>query len=522
MLHFSKWKIGLILAVCLAGVLFAAPNLTSREHADSWPDWLPSQRINLGLDLQGGSHLLLEVDMDAVVRERLTNLVDEVRSTLRRARIGYRGLGVAGEGVSLTLRDTDRADEARRLISEIDDGLIVTTGDGGKVDIAYGEQVIAEWRTQTLEQSIEVVRRRIDEMGTREPTIQRQGDDRIIVQLPGVKDPSRVKELIGTTAKMNFRMVDTSTSVAEARRGRVPPGSELLEGTDSTGEQRFYVVRKRVLVSGDRLIDAKPSFQNNEPVVSFRFDQVGAKRFADATRDNVGRPFAIVLDGKVVSAPVIREPILGGSGVISGNFTVESANDLAVLLRAGALPAPLKILEERTVGPDLGADSIAAGETAAVTGFLLVMIFMGLSYRGFGALAAVALLLNLVLIVAALSVLQATLTLPGIAGIVLTIGMAVDANVLVFERIREELGNGRSPFSAVESGYKQALSTIIDANVTTLIAAVLLFQFGSGPVKGFAVTLAIGIVTSVFSAVTFTRLLVSVWMRRRRPKTLSI
>jgi preprotein translocase subunit SecD len=371
------------------------------------------------------------------------------------------------------------------------------------------------------------VRKRIDETGVREPTIQRQGDDRILVQLPGLDDPERVKQLLGKTAKMSFHLVDHRVSPSDALRGNVPPGTKILPSIDeigSDGRPRVYAVRKRVMVSGDNLIDAQPTIdqRDNQPVVSFRFDASGGKRFGDVTQANVNRPFAIVLDGTVISAPVIREPILGGSGIISGNFTTQTAQDLALLLRAGALPAPLTILEERSVGPGLGADSIAAGKIASIIGLVAVIIFMVVVYGLFGAMADVALAVNMLLIGGALSLMQATLTLPGIAGIVLTIGMAVDANVLIFERIREEVRVGRTPISAVDAGYSRAITTIIDANVTTLIAAILLYIFGSGPVRGFAVTLAIGIVTSMFTAIMLTRLLVVTWLRRTRPQSLPI
>jgi preprotein translocase subunit SecD len=372
-----------------------------------------------------------------------------------------------------------------------------------------------------VQQSLEIVRRRIDETGTREPSVQRQGDRRIMVQLPGLRDPERIKRLLGKTAKLTFRFVDENVA---ADASRLPPGTEVLtsDELDPYGKPRRYVVKKRVMVSGDTLTNAAATFQQGQPVVSFTFDSVGAKRFADATRDNVGKIFAIVLDNKVISAPVIREPILGGRGVISGHFTVQGAQDLALLLRAGALPAPLKILEERTVGPGLGADSIRAGKIASVLGMVAVVVFMALAYGLFGLFANVALLVNMVLILAALSGLQATLTLPGIAGIVLTIGMAVDANVLIFERIREEERAGRGPVTAIDAGYRRAMTTIVDSNLTTLIAAVLLFQFGTGPVKGFAVTLAIGLITSMFTAIMLTRLMVVTWLRRRRPRSLAI
>ena len=520
MVHISKWQIGVILVVLLAGLIFAAPNLVQRETAEGLPGWLPQDQINLGLDLQGGSYLLLEADIDAVIKEQLESLVDGIRIELRRVKIGYTNLGIQGEEVIFTLRDPAAREEARQKVIEVAEGMDVTTEDDGSVRVSMSEQTRRERLNDILSRSIEIVRRRIDETGTREPSIQRQGDTRILVQLPGIRDPERIKDLLGQTAKLSFRFVEE-----EVRPGDpVPAGAELLPlaASESTQGERALVIRKRVMVSGDNLVDAQATFQDNQPVVSFRFDTVGAKRFGDATRDNVGRRFAIVLDEQVISAPVIREPILGGSGVISGSFTVQQVQDLALLLRAGALPAPLTIVEERSVGPGLGADSIEAGKIASILGLIFVVIFMAVTYGLFGLLADVALLLNLVLIAAALSALQATLTLPGIAGIVLTIGMAVDANVLIFERIREEVRNGRGPVSAIDAGYRRALTTIIDSNLTTLIAAVLLFQFGTGPVKGFAVTLTIGLITSMFTAIMLTRLLVVTWLRQKRPQALPI
>jgi protein-export membrane protein SecD len=520
MVHISKWQIGVILVVLLAGLIFAAPNLVQRETAEGLPGWLPQDQINLGLDLQGGSYLLLEADIDAVIKEQLESLVDGIRIELRRVKIGYTNLGIQGEEVIFTLRDPAAREEARQKVIEVAEGMDVTTEDDGSVRVSMSEQTRRERLNDILSRSIEIVRRRIDETGTREPSIQRQGDTRILVQLPGIRDPERIKDLLGQTAKLSFRFVEE-----EVRPGDpVPAGAELLPlaASETTQGERALVIRKRVMVSGDNLVDAQATFQDNQPVVSFRFDTVGAKRFGDATRDNVGRRFAIVLDDQVISAPVIREPILGGSGVISGSFTVQQVQDLALLLRAGALPAPLTIVEERSVGPGLGADSIEAGKIASILGLIFVVIFMAVTYGLFGLLADVALLLNLVLIAAALSALQATLTLPGIAGIVLTIGMAVDANVLIFERIREEVRNGRGPVSAIDAGYRRALTTIIDSNLTTLIAAVLLFQFGTGPVKGFAVTLTIGLITSMFTAIMLTRLLVVTWLRQKRPQALPI
>lgn len=526
MVYFAKWKVILVLAVCALGLAFAAPNFLSARQASSLPTWLPHEQISLGLDLQGGSHLLLEVEIKAVVRERLETMVDSVRIALRKARIRYGNLGVEARGIGVTIKDLDRAEEARQLIRDVESQLAtLDSTDDGRITLTLTDNALRDWGSSAVEQSIEIIRRRIDETGVREPTIQRQGADRILVQLPGIDDPERIKSILGQTAKMTFHLVDEKNSITDALAGRVPPGSKLLPSADeksADGRPRMFLIRKRVMVSGENLIDARPTFQLGEPVVSFRFDTLGAKRFGEVTRKNVGRPFAIVLDGKVISAPVIREAILGGSGIISGNFAVQETQDLALLLRAGALPAPLIILEERSVGPGLGADSIAAGKVASVIGLVAVVVFMALYYGLFGLMADVALVANMIIIAAALSFLQATLTLPGIAGIVLTIGMAVDANVLVFERIREEVRNKRTPISAVDAGYSRAISTIIDANVTTLIAALLLYQFGSGPVRGFAVTLAIGIASSMFTAIMLTRLLVVSWLRRKRPEKLPI
>ena len=526
MIYFAKWKVIVVIALCALGVIFTAPNFLDRQQAEGLPSWLPHKQVSLGLDLQGGSHLLLEVDAEAVIRERLEALVDEVRVGLRKARIRYTGLGAQGRTVGVTIKTADAVERALELLSNLDPGMPTERGEGGRITLSMTEDAVRDRRASAVEQSIEIVRRRIDETGVREPTIQRQGEDRILVQVPGV-DPERIKRLLGKTAKLTFQFVDNKTTVTQAMAGRVPPGSQLMpsaDEADAQGRPRMYLIRKKVMVGGDTLVDAQPSFdtRTNEPIVNFRFDAAGGKRFADATTQNVNRLFAIVLDGKVISAPVIREPIVGGSGQISGRFSVQEAQDLALLLRAGALPAPLVILEERSVGSGLGADSIAAGKVASIIGLVLVVVFMVAAYGMFGLMADVALFANLVLIVAALSVLQATLTLPGIAGIVLTIGMAVDANVLIFERIREEVRAGRTPISAIDAGYSRAITTIIDANVTTLIAALLLYQFGSGPVRGFAVTLAIGIVTSMFTAIMLTRLMVVTWLRRTRPQTLPI
>lgn len=519
MVYFAKWKIAVVVAVCLLGVAFAAPNLLDRNTTENLPGWLPNQQISLGLDLRGGSHLLLEVEAQTVINERLESIVDSIRQTLRSERIRYTGLGIRDSKVTVQIKKPDQVQQAYDLLRKIDIGT-ETVNENGKISIAMTEDAILKAKRSAVEQSIEIVRRRIDETGTKEPNIQRQGDDRILIQLPGIDNPEDVKRLLGKTAKMTFHLVNHTVTPEDILAGRIPPGTIALP--DAENENAKIAVRRKVEVSGDMLIDSQPTFQDAQPVVSFTFNALGGKKFGQVTSKNVNRRLAIVLDGKVISAPNIQGPILGGSGIITGRFSVQEANDLSLLLRAGALPAPLVILEERTVGPGLGADSIEAGKIASIIGLLGVIVFMVASYGRFGIYADIALMFNIILIGASLSVLQATLTLPGIAGIVLTIGMAVDANVLIFERIREETRNGLGPIAAIDSGYKRAIKTIVDANVTTLIAAVLLYQFGSGPVRGFAVTLAIGILTSMFTAIMLTRLQVVMWLRRTKPKTLEL
>jgi protein-export membrane protein SecD len=525
MLYFANWKVLLICGVCLLGVLFSLPNLFTPAQLAWLPNQVPHKQVALGLDLRGGSYLLLEVDVAAAQTEQLNSIIDNVRDALRNAKIGYTGLNVENNAIVFTIRDTDRIEDARAALTKIDPSLTLDLGPDGAGKMQFSALATDQRRSRAVEQSIEIIRRRIDETGTKEPTIQRQGADRILVELPGIDNPEHVKALLGKTAKLTFQLVDTSVTVDDARHGRMPPGDEILpaeERAQRTGQQPFYLVRKRVMVSGDTLTDAQATFQNNEAVVSFRFDTAGAKRFGDATRDNVGKPFAIVLDNKVISAPVIKEAILGGSGIISGSFTVQSASDLALLLRAGALPAPITILEERTVGPDLGADSIHAGAIACIVGVILVVIFMFLFYGLFGLFADIALMFNLCLMLGTLSLLGATLTLPGIAGIALTLGMAVDANVLIYERIREEMRGGRSMLSSLEAGFTRAFGTILDSHVTTLVAGILLYWLGSGPIKGFAVTLSIGVLTSLFSAILVTRLEIVSWLRRWKPREIPL
>ena len=520
MLYFARWKIVVILAICLLGLIYASPNFWRPGNVESdLPSWIPYKTVNLGLDLQGGAHLLIEVQTSAVLKERLEAIEDNVRRSLRDVRIGYRGLGVRGNAVVFSVRDVRDSESARRLIAERGSLGLVEIDAGGAARLEYPPEVVVDVESAAVEQTLEILRIRMNELGLSEPTIQRHGTDRIIVQLPGVDDPDTIKELLTQTAKLTFHLLDQRNADPTAA---APPGARWHKGTDSLEQERDYLVEKRVRVSGERLVDAQQTFQDGQPVVSFRFDSVGARQFGRTTGEHVGRPLAIVLDNEVISAPRINEPILGGSGIISGSFSLTEAQNLALLLRAGALPAPLIYLEERTVGPGLGQDSIDAGKAASIIGMVAVLVFMVVIYGLFGLMANIALMFNMALIFGALSLLQATLTLPGIAGIVLTIGMAVDANVLIFERIREEARVGRGVIGAIDAGYDRALKTIIDANLTTLIAAALLFWFGSGPVKGFAVTLAIGIMTSMFTAIWVTRLMVVLWVRRRRPQMLPI
>jgi preprotein translocase subunit SecD len=534
MLYFTRLKATAIMLTAFVVCLFAVPNFLPEKMVQSWPKWA-QRHVVLGLDLQGGSHILLEVDSNAVRKEKLEALRDDVRRVLRDARVGYTGLVVRGNSVEVRIREGSNFDDALQKLRELSQplgGILgsstgqrtldVTTEPGNLVRLTVTEPALIERVRQSVEQSIQIIERRVNELGTVEPLIQRQGVDRILVQVPGLQDPTRLKELLGKTAKLDFRMVDVSMPAEQAAQGRVPPDDEILYST--TQPKTPYLVEKRILVSGADLTDAQPGFdqRTNEPIVSFRFNTTGARKFAQVTQENVGKPFAIVLDNQVISAPVIREPILGGSGQISGSFTVESANDLAILLRAGALPAPLTIIEERTVGPGLGQDSIAKGKVSSYVGAAMVIFFMLVTYGLFGLFANMAVAINVAMIFGVLSMLNATLTLPGIAGIVLTVGIAVDSNVLIYERIREEVRGGRTPINAIDAGFSRALATILDSNITTFIAAAVLFYIGTGPVRGFAVTLGIGIITTVFTAFTLTRLIVAYWVRWRRPQRVPI
>jgi len=514
MVQISRWKVIAVLLVVALGFLYASPNVTP-QGARGWvaehlPAWFPNKTINLGLDLRGGAHLLYEVDVDVVFKEQAELLRSDLSSELRKAKINRSGLGIIDGGVKLTLKDAADGEEARKIIRRLQNDIAIDSK-GASITAVLNEAGRKSLYDQTIAQSIEIVRRRIDELGTTEPVIQRQGEDRILIQAPGA-DSSALQAIIGKTAKLTFHLVATDPNKA---------GVKNLPSKDMAGQR--IPIERRAMLTGDMLNNAQPSFnQGGQPVVTFALDRRGTKRFCDVTRKHTNKPFAIVLDNEVLSAPNINEPICGGRAEISGSFTLEEVNDLSILLRAGALPAPMKVVEERTVGPSLGADSVAAGKIAALIGLALVLVFMGLSYGLFGVFANVALVSNVALMFAILSSLQATLTLPGIAGIVLTIGMAVDANVLIFERIKEELSNGRSPISAVDAGFSRAMSTIIDANLTTLIAAIILFSFGTGPIKGFSVTLMIGIMTSFFSAIMVTRILAVHWLRKNKPSTIKI
>ena len=514
MFNLSKTKIAIILAICALGIFYAVPNIMPNKNSlPSW--WKP---VNLGLDLQGGSNLLLQVKIDDVIRERMDTTEDSVRQVLRENRIRYQDLKASETSVSVKIDNMNSKSKAISAFRKIDNDLIVNELEDGAIEIKYNDIAMKDLKRKIIEQSIEIVRRRIDELGTKEPVIQSQGEDRIVVQLPGLQNPEYVKTLLGKTAKMAFHMVDSSSTAADARRGRLSANSKLVQG--DMGET--YVISRKPVVSGENLVDAQVSFQEGAPVVSFKFNSYGGKKFGEATKNNIGERLAIVLDNEVISAPTIQSAILGGSGVITGNFTMESANDLALLLRSGALPAPLEVLEERTVGAGLGADSISQGKTACLIGLIAVIVFMIAAYGLFGIFTTVTVLLNLFLLLGALSFMGATLTLPGIAGIILTIGMAVDSNVLIFERMREEVKNGRSTKDAAETGFREALATIVDSNLTTLIAGFVLFYFGTGPVRGFAVTLTIGIATSMFSSVTVTRLIISAWLKKCKPTSLPI
>ncbi len=528
MLHFTRWKIIATLLTCLAGLLVALPNFFSKETVQSWPSFMPKQQLTLGLDLQGGAHLLLAMDQDEIKKDWINNLRDEARKELRDAKIGFTGIGTQGltqlvvklakpeeQAAALKALNKVRQPIGNALLGAGAYDVEVSSGtEPGTIVIKESDQGLRQRVANAASASIETINRRVNNLGTSESTIVRQGADRILIQFPGLKDTTDLKKLIGETAKLTFHEVHPSMSGDEAKMTKVPTGFKIYPGDkgESSGE---YLLREQPVVQGADLADAQPGFdsRNGEPVINFRFNQIGARKFANFTKDHVGRPFAIVLDDKVLSAPVIREPILGGSGQISGSFTVEGTNTLAVQLRSGSLPTKLTIVEERTVGPSLGADSISAGKLAGVVGGIAVVILTILYYGTFGIFACVGLLVHLILTVALMTMIGAVLTLPGIAGLVLGVAMAVDANVLIYERIREELRLGKMPVSAIDAGFQRAYVTILDSQLTTLACAIIMFWLGSGPIRGFAVTLTIGILTSIFASVTVVRLLISYWLK---------
>lgn len=533
MVSLSRWKVLLVALSAAFGVLFTLPNFLPQQTRDALPGFFPKRTLNLGLDLQGGSHLLFEVDVNALRAERLTNMTEDVRTALAAEQIAFTDLGQVNGAVSVRITDPGQVNAAvnalRRTIGTPLDSsasgrdVNITTGSDQRVIASFAPEAFDAEAARAVEQSQEIIRRRIDQLGTKEPYITRQGKNRIVVEAPGESDPEKLKRVIGQTAKLTFQMVDEGVSAEELAGGRVPPGDEMLPSQD--GYAPAYLVKKRSVVTGEMLTNASPGFdpETGKPIVQFRFNGVGARRFGDITSQNVGKRFAIVLDKKVISAPVIINPITGGSGQITGNFTPESANELAVLLRAGALPTKLNIEQQNTVGAELGADAVQAGKISTAVGFVAILVFMLLSYGVlFGGIAIVALLINGLLIIGTMSLTQATLTLPGVAGLILTLAVAVDANVLIYERMRDEIRAGRSVIAAMDAGFSRAMSTIIDANMTTMLAALIMFQFGAGPVKGFAWTLSIGVITSVLTAVFVTQVLLGWWFRIARPKTLPI
>ncbi|WP_310467664.1 protein translocase subunit SecD [Sphingomonas sp.] len=531
MMDFPRWKVWAVTLTILAGILFAIPSLLPASALAKYPAWLPSARINLGLDLAGGSHLLLEADAADAAKQRLQAMEDTVSTELRRnnPRIDIGDISTTGGRLSFMVRDPALVDAAVERLRALTQGVGLTGTRDWDVAVVDASRIVltptkagsAKALKDAMTVARDVVRRRIDPQGTKEITVIGQGERRILVQVPGVEDPEALKALIGQTARLEFKLVDLTADPEQVAAGRAPAGSQVLPLADGTGAM---AVKRRVMVSGDQLVDAKQTFEqtSGQPVVSISFNSSGARRFGRVTQENVGKPFAIILDDKILSAPNINEPILGGQAQISGSFTVESANALAISLASGKLPVKLNVIEERTVGPDLGKDSIEKGAIASIVATLAVIAFMLVTYGRFGVYATAALVVNALLILGIMAIFNATLTLPGIAGFVLTIGAAVDANVLINERIREEQRRGRKIIDAIETGYKEASTAIFDANITNVIAAALMFYFGSGPIRGFAVVLMIGIVTSVFTAVNLTRMLVSLWVKRSRPRVLNI
>ena len=530
MLEFPKWKVWLVSIVVAIGILLSIPSLIAGTPlAGSWPKWLPQYRISLGLDLAGGSHLLLEADARDALKQRLQAMEDSVSTELRRdPRIEVGDISTAGGRLSFLVRDPTQVDAAVERMRNLTKPVALTGSRDWDVQVVDSTRIVLtptpEGTARALKDAMgvarDVVRRRIDPGGTKEITVVTEGGNRILVEVPGVENPDQLKQLIGQTARLEFKLVDLSANPADVQAGRAPPGSQVLPM--ATGGE-FMAVKRRVMVSGDQLTDANQGFdQDGRPDINITFNTAGARRFGRATQENVGKPFAIILDDKILSAPNINEPILGGRAQITGSFTVQSAHDLSVSLASGKLPVKLNVIEERSIGPDLGRDSIHKGVIASAVAIGLVMLFMLVTYGRFGVYANIALIVNAFLILGIMSMFNATLTLPGIAGFILTIGAAVDANVLINERIREEIRRGRRLIDAVETGYHEAFRAIFDANVTHVISAAIMAYFGSGPVRGFAVVLLIGVVTSVFTAVYFTRMLVALWIRRARPRALHI
>ncbi len=556
MLNLPRWQTVVIIAITVLSGLFALPNALPASVLDALPHWYSQSRINLGLDLRGGAHFLLEADLRSVLTERLTNLSDSVRGELRKQQVPFKEINVEpGRALVVTLRDEAQRAKAIEAIRTLDPS-IVMSGNGDTIRLAYSDQELSRRKKEVIDQSIEILRRRVDETGTLEPTIVRQGDERILLQVPGIKDTTDLKRKINQTAKLAFHLVNEDVAAAGQNiPATLPPTTSLVPTREGMQELRrsnpkafeeiqaanprltpeqicrryqpqCLPVLKRVVVGGEDLDDAKATFeqqQGGRPIISFTFNSAGGRAFCAATRANIGKRLAIQLDGEIISAPVVQGAICGGSGIITGTFTTQQTQEQALLLRSGALPATLTIIEERTVGADLGADAIRAGTVAAIVGTVLVGVLMFVAYGPvFGGFANLAMMVNLLMVFAGMSILGASLTLPGMAGLVLTVGMAVDSNVLIYERVREEKALGRSAFSSIATGYERAMSAIIDANLTTLIAAVLLFGFGSGPIRGFATTLSLGLLTSMFSSTIFTRMLLAVWVRWRRPTELVI
>jgi preprotein translocase subunit SecD len=530
MLDFPRWKVTLLWLIVALGVLFSIPSLIGgTRYADQWPKWLPQYKISLGLDLAGGSHLLLEADASDAQKQRLQAMEDAVSTELRHdPRIDIGDISTAGGRLSFMVRDATKMDAAFERLRTLTQPMGLTGKRDWDIQVVDSTRIVltptASGSAQALKDAMgvarDVVRRRIDPGGTKEITVVTEGGNRILVQVPGVEDPEALKKLIGQTARLEFKLVDLSANPQDVQQGRAPPGSQVLPMADGTG---FMAVKRRVMVSGDQLTDAKQSFdQDGRPDINITFNTSGARRFGRVTQENVGKPFAIILDDKILSAPNINEPILGGRAQIAGSFTVQSAHDLAVSLASGKLPVKLNVMEERTISAELGADSIHKGVIASVIGTLGVILFMLVTYGRFGVYANIALVVNGFLILGIMAIFNATLTLPGIAGFILTIGAAVDANVLINERIREEIHRGRRLLDAVETGYREAMHAIIDANVTHVISAGIMAYFGSGPVRGFAIVLLIGVITSVFTAVYFTRMLVAQYLRRARPREIHI